>query len=108
MNESQNKGWFKCYLGLLQEELGINETVFLCYLINIFPILYESTTENGVEYKRISDEFIQTYFKVSRPTILKWFKRLEEYDFVKVTRKNHYNNTNRFFCLNFEKISNLI
>lgn len=108
MDGIQNKGWFKCYIGLFQEDIGLNESVFLCYLINIFPILFEKIEEDSIEYKRISNEFIQTYFKVSRPTILKWFKKLEEQGYIKLTRRNHYNNTNRYYALNFEKINAVI
>lgn len=97
-----NKGYFKMHWELLNGlELNWQEAFFLEYLIEVYPLLKEKVIIDGVEYRRLSDSFIQERIDVSKPTIINWLNDLEKYDYIKVKHIKH-NKGARFVNLNVE------
>lgn len=95
--------WCKVYFELLDDDNLDYQAVFMLgYLTSVYNILKDKTNNDGKEYKRLSDSFIQEKINMSSPTIKKYLTQLEEQGYIEIYKISNKKKGVRYFRLTDE------
>jgi len=94
------KRWFRVFWDLFDDDnISYEDAFFLSYLIEIYPILKQSETIDGIKCKRLSDSFIQEKIPISNRKINTILDNLVENEYIVVKKINNKKKGIRYYAL---------
>jgi len=95
MIQLKDNNWFKMYRELFEIfDDNFELACFASYIISIYAILQDVKFINGIEYRRVSDSYINMKFIMNSPKIRRYLNEMQNKGLIDI---EHATNSKRSF-----------